>query len=146
MQKANVNGVSYVWRGCKWEQDLDLLYADLFELVLDSARRYLLSVSLKRDLHRLRLVQADWLEDLIVNYADELDEIETETPKGLPGPITWVDEKGESFLFNPSNALSELLLLARAGGLPPRHAEAAEKFCLLYGKKLDAILTVIQTA
>src|SRR5699024_4032194 len=33
--------------------------------------------------------QCDWLEDLISNFADELDVIANEKVDGLPGPIHW---------------------------------------------------------
>lgn len=49
-----------------------------------------------------------------MNYADELDGIEDEVIKGLPGPIQWEDASGRSFRFMPSDALSQLRLLAGA--------------------------------
>lgn len=87
---------------------------------------------------------ADWLEDLIINYADELDEIETEVPKGAPGPITWVRVDGGAQRFTPSFALTQLRLLAKEAGLPDDVNDQVARFIEQHGNKLDTILTVIQ--
>lgn len=90
-------------------------------------------------------IAADWLEDLISNFSDELDGIETEELKGVPGPITWIGADDIKVSFMPSDALNQLRLLARKNGLPDKDADQAEKFCIRYGNKLDAILTAVQT-
>ncbi len=89
-------------------------------------------------------VYADWLEDLVSNYADELDDIKDETPTGSPGPVVWQDPEGELHEFLPSTALARLLELARQGGLTPAKADKAQLFCSTYGTVLDALLSVIQ--
>lgn len=90
--------------------------------------------------------QADWLEDLITNFSDELDDIETEVAKGLPGPVTWLTEDMKHVQFMASDAISQLRLLARQHGLKDALSDKAEQFILKYGNKLDAVLTVLQTA
>jgi hypothetical protein len=122
--------------------------ADVLELVLDTARARLLRGGILADAAtvELRNHQADWLEDLIGNFADELDGIETEVPKGIPGPINWLDVTGKWHRFMASDALYQLLMLAREGGLATDTAQKATDFCNRYCNKLDAILTVIQTA
>lgn len=121
-------------------------YAELLESVLDCARSELSKKDTANPPYAEFRVWADWLESLISNYADELDSIETEVPIGLPGTIAWVDETDNRYKFMPSTALGQLLLLARQGGLPTGKAQQAESFCIRYGNKLDAILTVVQTA
>lgn len=120
--------------------------AELLETVLDHARKALddgkHGISTEA-MKKLRNNQADWLEDLITNYADELDGIESEVPKGLPGPISWADGDEEPVSFMPSDALNQLRQLARLGGLPDNLANQAEQFCVRYGNKLDAILSWI---
>jgi len=121
--------------------------SELLEKVLDHARLALADKhGLDAEAEKLRDDQADWLEDLITNYADELDGIENEVLKGIPGPIHWLNGEGVTVRFMPSDALNQLRLLARLGGLPDDQADQAEKFCIRYGNKLDAILTAVQTA
>lgn len=88
-------------------------------------------------------IAADWLQDLVQNFSDELDGIETEVLKGLPAPITWTDVDGTEYRFMPSDAVSQLRLIARENGLPDDISDKAEQFCIRYGNKLDAILHVI---
>lgn len=98
------------------------------------------------DAETLLGIQADWLEDLITNFSDELDGIAKEVVTREPGPVVWVDISDASYTFLPSEALTQLIKLAREGGLDDSTAKAAEAFCAQYGRKLDAVLTVIQTA
>lgn len=119
--------------------------ADMLEQVFNEASAVLDGGSMLDDeTLQLRRVQLDWLEDLITNYADELDEIATETPKGPPGPIVWEDEQNRKWRFMPSDALTQLRLLARQGDLSDKLSDQAEAYISQYGNKLDAILTVIQ--
>jgi hypothetical protein len=46
----------------------------------------------------------------------------------------------------PSDALNQLRMLARHGGLPDHVADQAERFCIRYGNKLDAMLAAVPTA
>jgi hypothetical protein len=120
-------------------------HADILETMLNAARRQLRNHPLgDAAMQKLRNDQADWLEDLITNYADELDGIETEVPKGKPGPIYWLDVAGNQVSFMPSDALSQLRLLARQSGLLDEDSDHIDQFCMKHGNKLDAILTVIQ--
>ncbi len=137
--------MAWIWIN---NSEAGILYnSELLEKVLEHARTALAG---KHDLNaetmKLRNDQADWLEDLISNYADELDEIENEVPIGIPGQIKWLGGEGATVSFMPSDALNQLRLLARIGGLPDNQADEVERFCVQYGNKLDAILTVIQTA
>lgn len=88
-------------------------------------------------------IAADWLQDLVQNFSDEIDGIENEVLRGLPAPITWLDVDGSEFRFMPSDALSQLRLLARGNGLPDDISDKAEQFCIRYGNKLDAILKTL---
>lgn len=144
------------WTWVSDEEAGILRYSDLFEKVLERARRFLSGYErsehclpaeqkLDAETRALRTHQADWLEDLISNFSDELDGIETEVPKREPGPIVWDDGDGNLIRFMPSDALCQLLSLARRRGLSIELSNQAEKFCLRYGNKLDAILTVLQT-
>ena len=123
-----------------------LKHADLLEAVLDHANK---ALEIKKDFNaaeQMDPIYADWLYDLICNFADDIDDIETVTPSGVPGPIVWQDGNENRFEFMPSTALLRLLTLARNTGLPTDKAQQAEDFCIRYGNKLDAILTAIQTA
>lgn len=115
-------------------------YPELLELVLEHARAWM-------DKQQVKLIDdivyANWLEDLITNFADELDDIETVVPIFSPGPITWNDADIVAHAFTPSAALLRLLLLARMGELPMAKAQEAETFCSKYGNKLDAILKTL---
>lgn len=134
------------WQWVSNEQAGILYHSDLFEKVLERARRLLEgNHGLDSETLALRQHQADWLEDLISNYADELDGIETEVLTSQPGPIVWDDGDGNLIRFMPSDALYQLLSLARRRGLSIELSNQAEKFCMQFGNKLDAILTVRQT-
>lgn len=117
----------------------------VLEQVLDHARRALAgSHGLDPDTAKLRAVQAGWLEEVLSNFADEIDEIASTRPVSAPGAILWIDEQGRDALFMPSDALFHLLRLARSAGLPVPVAEQSERFRAQYGDTLDAILRVIQ--
>ncbi len=117
-------------------------YTELLEKVLNDASNTLDSGKhgLDAEAEKLRRHQADWLEDLITNYADEIDGIADLPVKNLPGPINWIDGEGNTVSFMSSDALNQLRLLARQGGLPDDLANQAERFCIEHGNKLDAIL------
>lgn len=122
-----------------------LTHSEVLEEVLEHARVALEKpLDLEAEEKKLRNIQSDWLEDLITNFADELDEIESEVPKapGIPGSIAWVTEDNVKVRFMPSDAISQLRLLARQHGLPDNVSDQAERFVSQYGNKLDAILTV----
>jgi hypothetical protein len=136
---------SWIWIGN--EEAGVLNNSALLECVLDHAQLYLEgSPYLEAEIRALREAQAGWLEELISNFSDKLDEIETEIVTNLPGSIRWVDEDGQTFQFMPSDALFQLLHMARMDGLPDDCANRANEFCMRYGNKLDAVLTVYQTA
>lgn len=144
------------WTWVSNEEAGILRYSDLFDKVLERARRFLSGYErlehclpaeqkLDAETRALRTHQADWLEDLISNYADELDGIETEILQSTPGPIVWDDGDGNLIRFMPSDALYQLLSLARRRSLSIELSNQAEKFCMQFGNKLDAVLTVLQT-
>lgn len=122
--------------------------SEVLELVWDKSTDWLAANARTLPLQEQSLLdsQTDWLEDLIGNFADELDGIASVVPKGAPGPIVWVGMDNESYTFLPSDALKRLIDLARQGGLDPQQVKAAEDFNSKFGQKLDAILTVVQTA
>lgn len=118
--------------------------SDLLEQVLIHARKGIAySKDLQVEVRREREVMAEWLEDLITNLGDKVDDIETETIHGIPHSITWHDADDNAWTFMPSDAINHLRLLARQGGLSDDLADKAEKFCIRYGNKLDAALTVL---
>lgn len=121
---------------------------ELLENVYEKATDWLAANARTLPLEEQSLLgsQTDWLEDLIGNFADELDEVAFTVPKGAPGPIVWVGMDNQSCTFLPSDALKRLIDLARQGGLDPLQVKSAEDFNSKFGQKLDAILTVIQTA
>lgn len=92
----------------------------------------------------LRYAQLDWLEDLLTNHADRLDDIERETPSGRPGLITWQDKKANQHHFMPSDALFHLLMAARIGGMATAQTEDVEQFIRQFGNKLDTLLCIHQ--
>lgn len=122
---------------------------DLLNKVLEHARQWLKRSTSLADPSRARLLaQADWLEELLTNFDDEIDNIADEQADvgRLPGPITWMDGNKNRWQFLPSEALNGLLSIAREADLPPSVATQAAAFCSQYGSKLDAILTVIDTS
>lgn len=128
-----------------------LTNSEVLEEVLDHARLALANTQNQGEeaeilRNTLMGFQADWLEDLIANFSDELNDIETEVAKGLPGPVTWLTEDMKHVQFMASDAISQLRLLARQHGLKDALSDKAEQFILKYGNKLDAVLTVLQTA
>lgn len=121
-------------------------FSEALEAVLESAMK---SISTDRELDaetlNLRFEQSDWLVELLSNYADEIDTIESQTPVNKPGPIVWVGEDDKPYEFMPSDAIAQLLVLARRAGLESAVADRADEFCREHGTKLDAMLTVFQT-
>src|SRR6218665_592628 len=78
----------------------------MLEALLDYARGALAGAhGLDAETARLRRNQADWLEDLLSNLADEVDAIALARPTSAPGAILWVDRQGRDVLFAPSDAL-----------------------------------------
>ncbi|WP_043795871.1 hypothetical protein [Delftia sp. Cs1-4] len=93
----------------------------------------------------LRNNQVLWLEEVLGNFADEIDGIESARPASEPGAIVWRDERGHDLRFAPSEAVSQLLVLARRAGLRPPLAEHCQRFCAQYGGILDAMLAALRT-
>lgn len=121
-------------------------FSEALEAVLESAMK---SIATDRELGEetlnLRFEQSDWLKELLSNYADEIDTIESQTPAHRPGPIVWVGEDDKPYEFLPSDAIAQLLVLARRAGLESSVADRADEFCREHGTKLDAMLTVFQS-
>lgn len=118
--------------------------SELLELLFDHAsagQDVSTAVGVER---HLRQAQLAWLEDTITNFADEVDNIETETPIREPQPIHWTAEDNSTVVFKPSEALVALLEIAKThGDLLTRDADKIQAFCATYGEKLDAMLTVL---
>ena len=118
--------------------------SDLLEMVHDRARAGISEAQLDTDTRHLRIEQLKWLSDTIMNFAGELDSIETETPKREPRPIKWTAADNSTVEFKPSEALVALREIAvKHGGLMESVDEKVKAFCSSYGEKLDAMLTVI---
>ncbi|MCW5230951.1 hypothetical protein [Verminephrobacter eiseniae] len=133
------------WFWISDEQAGVLSNSAMLEALLDYARGALAGAhGLDAETARLRRNQADWLEDLLSNLADEVDAIALARPTSAPGAILWVDRQGRDVLFAPSDALLALLDLARQAGLEERVAGQCERFCAQYGSTLDRMLTVVQ--
>lgn len=125
-------------------------YPELWESVARCARKALTDYSgLGIDARQFRTNQVDWLDDLITNFSDELDAIASAETKNPPGDITWINADNTEVRFRPSEALSQLLLLALMAtnecSLSAQHIDQAAHFCVQYGAKLDALLSVIHT-
>lgn len=134
------------WFWISDEQAGVLSNSAMLEALLDHARGALAGAhGLDAETARLRWNQTDWLEDLLSNLADEVDAIASARLATAPGAILWVDAQGRDVLFAPSDALLELLTLARQAGLEAGVAGQCERFCAQYGGILDRMLTVVQT-
>lgn len=88
-----------------------------------------------------------WLEETLGNFADEIDEIESEeVGPGEPDQIHWGYE-GKVHTFHPSEALEALLAEAIEKSLMSEDdAERVEMFIDLYGSKLDHALRATSLA
>lgn len=113
--------------------------ADLLEAVWRNA----LAFNLQRE-NALDSAYSDWLEELVSNFADELDDIANAFVSSEPGPVVWQDQAMNNHEFLPSQALLRLVQQAKDAGMSANDVQQAECFCAKYGTKLDAILTVIQ--
>lgn len=133
------------WLWISDEQAGVLSHSAMLEEVLVHARKALTGAhGLDAETAKLRESQTDWLEDLLSNHADEVDDIASARPASEPGAILWVDEEGRDVLFVSSEALLHLLALARQAGLKARVVEHCERFCAQHGSTLDAVLTVVR--
>jgi hypothetical protein len=117
-----------------------LPYSEALESVLDKSR----VGNLEHPEPDVLKAKAAWLEDLISNFADELDNIETEPllPGKVPGAIDW-HQDDRVYTFMPSVAISDLRLIARQRGLDDLTSDVVEKFIQRFGNKLDATLRVL---
>ncbi|WP_298434906.1 hypothetical protein [Ottowia sp.] len=117
----------------------------MLEEVLSRARRTLeCAGGMEPEARRLLDNQADWLEDLLTNMADELDTIGSARPASEPGAILWIDGQGRDTLFMPSDAVRNLFELAKLGGLDIRHADHCKWFCSKHGTTLDAVVSAVR--
>lgn len=115
---------------------------ELLETVLDAAREGLPSAS--ADAQASLRIQADWLEDLIVNFADELDDLAACQAAADPEPLIWTDEDGRSVPIVPSAAIAALIDCAGAR-LNAAHARQAREYLNRNGPRLDAALKTMAT-
>lgn len=122
-------------------------WSERLEAMYDMAQKGIVPPTDQRDVYAaeqfdLLNAYAEWLEDLISNFADELDDIETEDPQGESGSICWLDKRGVEFEFMPSTALFVLLAVAHAKGLDAEEHDELYGFILHHGIKLDKMLKV----
>lgn len=121
--------------------------SELLEEVYENARRAADGgVSLPSEEMMLLAAQCDWLEDLISNFADELDSIAEEKAEGAPGPVNWQGLDGKSHRFMASSAITSLSLRGRDQGLSDQHYDSVCQFIRDHGNKLDAMLNVLEVA
>jgi len=91
----------------------------------------------------LRNNQVLWLDAVCARFSREIDGVEAARPGAGCGPIVWVDERRRELRFVPSEAVLQLLALARRAGLERHVAEHCERFCSLHGRALDALLASV---
>lgn len=132
------------------EQYADAPYSEALEEMLKHAVSRMASLVREgKSVPGLHRTYATWMADTISNFPDELDNIADEPVRGLPGPITWrasTDSGGtEDVVFMPSDAINQLRMYARSGGLSNEWANVCEEFSIRYGNKLDSILKNIVT-
>lgn len=91
------------------------------------------------------LARLDWLQDLLSNFADEIDDIEHEAIRlgASPHQLTWQTDYG-AYGFTPSSALRDLVAEGRRLGVPEVTVKAVEIYLDRYEEKLDAMLLVVQ--
>lgn len=129
------------WRWVSDENAGILAPSQLFEVVLTHARFSLVSQRDFANGEELDENYLDWLEYLVLDCSDDLDDIEAAPLTGLPGSVNWTNEDGKNFNFMPSTALFRLISLARLGNLDVDKDKQAQDYCVRYGNKLDAILS-----
>lgn len=117
-------------------------HSDLLQEVLEHACVALEDADPATPNLALREAQSGWLEETLVNFWDEIDDIGSTKVTQLPGAITWRCAEAQ-FSFMASDALWQLLALAKTAGLPDNRAEEAARFVARYGNTLDAALASI---
>lgn len=93
----------------------------------------------------IRRHQADWLEELISNYAEELDTVEHEPILRTPQLITWVTKDLGTIQFLATPTLEAFIELANQSGLPLTFRVQAEHFCRQYKDLLNSLFSTVQT-
>lgn len=86
----------------------------------------------------------EWLGETLANFADEIDEIESEeVGAGEPDQVVW-NYKGVRYAFHPSDALKKLLARAKKSEyLSATDADLIEAFIEKFGSKLDRVLRAV---
>lgn len=105
----------------------------------------LLDVLAEQDDERTN-AHCDWLGDTIANFADEIDEIDAEEVAAREAqPVVWGYE-GKDHSFFPSEALSNLLTVAKEheGELSSDEISSIESFIEQFGDKLNRILRTVE--
>lgn len=85
----------------------------------------------------------DWLEDTLLNFSGEIDDIHLFEPVHEPGAIRWVDKNGRCSVFRPSTAILALLVHARQHGLAEKDRETVATLLERHGERLDGILRAL---
>lgn len=117
--------------------------SEALDKLLSYARRSLASeMDLQPDVMALRSAEAAWLEHFVLTEPSLFEGIETQVlPAGaIPAVVEWEAGDGQKVKFMPSDAISQLRLLARWSHMPDNLSEQVESFISKYGNKLDAIL------
>jgi hypothetical protein len=120
--------------------------SECLELLLDFASEKLVRETLTTTEHQTTRIYLDWLEDLISNFADELDSIAQITDlRSGPHTIDWLDEHHQTHTFAPSEALAWLHHYAYQGERNALNEQLVHAFMAAHGKTLDSVLGCVAT-
>lgn len=82
-------------------------------------------------------VYALWLEEVILNFSDELDGLDGMAIKGTSEGIDWVHSDGSEHRFKPSEAIESLNAAASTFGVEKTVTDKVSEFLRLNGEKLN---------
>lgn len=120
--------------------------SECLELLFDAATEKLSKERMATAEHKRTAVYLGWLEDLIGNFADEIDSIADATDlRSGPHAIDWRDEHQQTHTFAPSEALSWLHNYAYNGEQNASNEQHVFAFITAHGKTLDSVLSCVAT-
>jgi hypothetical protein len=142
---SRTGGGAYVlcW---KWmdNDDAGLMYSELLASLLENVREQLKSPGpgVVEDVQRMNTI-ADWLENTIAEYRDELDGIGDADIQGnaKPTEVTWMGSGGKHTFF-PTEALGLLIAIDKSNEL---RKEQYECFYRMHAAKLELLLGPVRT-
>lgn len=143
---ARAEGGAWVlsWRWISDRQAGVLSHSEMLEEVWRRAGALLTGThGLDDDTAWLRNNQVLWLDAVSTRFSQEIDGIEAARSGEGSGQVVWVDERRCELRFVPSEAVLQLLGLARRAGLKRHVAEHCARFCSLHGRALDALLASV---